>query len=65
MIELKVDDMTCGHCVGRVTRAVKDVDAAARVDIDLGKKQVRIDSAHGPEEFRAAIAEAGYTPQPA
>ena len=63
MIELQVNDMTCGHCVGRVTKAVKDVDAAARVNIDLDRKHVSIDSAHGPEEFQAAIAEAGYTPK--
>jgi len=65
MIELQVNDMTCGHCVGRVTKAVKDVDAAATVNIDLGKKHVSIDSGHGLAEFAAAITEAGYTPQPA
>jgi copper chaperone len=65
MIEFQVGDMTCGHCVGRVTKAVKDVDAAATVNIDLDKKRVSIDSGHGPEEFQAAIAEAGYTPKAA
>ena len=62
MLEFKVNDMTCGHCVGRVTKAVKDVDAAAKLDINLEQKSVRIASAHGAEEFSAAIAEAGYTP---
>jgi len=65
MIELKVNDMTCGHCVGRVTQAVKDIDGAAQVDINLERKSVHIDSSHAAGEFEAAIRQAGYTPQPA
>jgi copper chaperone len=62
MIEFTVDDMTCGHCASTITRAVKDVDAASRCEIDLAGKKVRIESAHSAGEFRAAIEEAGYTP---
>jgi len=65
MIELKVQDMTCGHCVGRVTKAVKAVDEAATVDINLESKRVSIGSSHGTAEFQDAIREAGYSPQPA
>ena len=65
MIELQVPDMTCGHCAGRVTKAVKAIDDTATVDVDLASKQVRIGSTHGAAEFSAAIREAGYTPQPA
>jgi copper chaperone len=62
MIEFTVNDMTCGHCASTITRAVKEVDAASRCEIDLGAHKVRIQSSHGAEEFRAAIEEAGYTP---
>lgn len=62
MIEFTVNDMTCGHCASTITRAVKEVDAAGRCEIDLAAKRVRIESSHGAEEFREAIAEAGYTP---
>jgi copper chaperone len=65
MIEYQVSDMTCGHCVSRVTRAVKEVDGNAKVDINLDNKRVRIDSALDGREFAEAIREAGYTPQPA
>jgi copper chaperone len=54
--------MTCGHCASTITRAVKDVDAASRCEIDLGNKKVRIESAQPAEDFKAAIEEAGYTP---
>lgn len=62
MIELSVNDMTCGHCASTITRAVKDVDAAGQVEIDLAAKRVRIASERPAEEFVAAIEEAGYTP---
>jgi len=65
MIEFAVNDMTCGHCVSSVTKAVKEADAAARCEIDLGTKRVRITSEQPGEAFRAAIEEAGFTPLPA
>jgi copper chaperone len=64
MIQFQVGDMTCGHCVARITQAVKDVDGAARIDVNLDTKRVSIESAHAAGEFSAAISEAGYTPQP-
>ena len=65
MIEFTVNDMTCGHCVSTITKAVKGVDAAGKVEIDLAAHRVRIDSAHEAAEFREAISEAGFTPVPA
>ena len=65
MIEFTVNDMTCGHCASSITKAVKEVDAEARCEIDLEAKKVRIQSGRGAEEFQAAIDDAGYTPVPA
>jgi len=64
MIEFNVNDMTCGHCASTITRAVKDVDAAGRCEVDLAAKRVKIESDHAADEFRAAIEEAGFTPVP-
>ena len=60
MYELTVEGMSCGHCVGRVTKSVQGVDAAAKVEIDLPTKKVRIDSGADLERIAAAIDEAGY-----
>ena len=60
MYELTVEGMSCGHCVGRVTKSVQGVDAAAKVEIDLPTKKVRIDSGADLERITAAIDEAGY-----
>jgi Cu+-exporting ATPase len=60
MYELTVADMTCKHCVGRVTAAVHAVDPAATVNIDLASGKVRIDSAADLAPLAAAIDGAGY-----
>jgi copper chaperone len=61
-MELEVKDMTCGHCAGVITGAVKDIDAQAKVDIDVATKMVRIESAHAAGDLLSAIEDAGYTP---
>jgi Cu+-exporting ATPase len=58
--ELTVEGMSCGHCVGRVTKSVQDVDQQARVTVDLPTKKVSIDSSADLERIAAAIGEAGY-----
>lgn len=60
MYVLKVEGMTCGHCVSAVTRAVKDVDASAKVDIDLAQQKVEVVSNESLDEIKAAVVEAGY-----
>lgn len=60
MYQLTVEDMSCGHCVGRVTKAVQGIDETATVTIDLPTKRVRIDSDADLERIVAAIDAAGY-----
>lgn len=62
MLEFTIEDMTCGHCVATITRAVKDAAPEATVDIDLGQHRVRIDDAPDPMRIEEAIRDAGYTP---
>lgn len=60
MYELKVEGMSCGHCVSAVTKSVQAVDAAARVEVDLAQQKVRVESGAELGAIRAAIADAGY-----
>lgn len=62
MYNFQVSDMTCSHCVATVKRAIKTVDGAAAVKIDLAGLAVRIESLKPAASFAAAIQEAGYTP---
>jgi copper chaperone len=65
MITFEVNDMTCGHCVSTITKALKGVDREAKVQIDLASHRVQIDPvAADADELADAIKEAGYTPVP-
>lgn len=66
MIAFQVNDMTCGHCVSTITKAVKEADKTAQVQIDLASHRVAIEPGEASaDELRDAIVEAGYTPVPA
>jgi copper chaperone len=60
MYQLQVEEMSCGHCVASVTRAVKAVDAQASVEVDLASRQVKVQSGAPLEAVKAAIADAGF-----
>jgi Cu+-exporting ATPase len=60
MYELTVEDMSCNHCVGRVTKSVQALDSDARVVIDLPTKKVTIDSKAELDRIAEAIDAAGY-----
>jgi copper chaperone CopZ len=60
--EFNVQDMTCGHCVARVTKALKEADPAAEVTIDLPARKVSVDGTGERDEYAEAIRAAGYTP---
>jgi copper chaperone len=63
MYQFNVSDMTCGHCVSAVTRAVKGVDSRASVEISLAEKRVTVRSSLPQQEIAEAIQDAGYTPR--
>ena len=65
MIAFEVQDMSCGHCVASITKAVQALDAQARIQIDLPRHlvQVQADKADATQ-IEAAIRDAGYTPVP-
>lgn len=60
---LIVSDMTCGHCVGTVRKALEEALPGAEISVDLDTHIVSFtgDRAKGQE----AIRDAGYTPEPA
>jgi len=63
-MKLLVKDMTCGHCVGVITEAIKALDKAAHINIDLNSKVVDIDTKKLDEDaVMDAIADEGYEPQ--
>lgn len=61
MLQLKVEGMSCGHCVKAVTKAVEAVSPGAQVDIDLAGGLVSVTGADNAPAISAAIEDAGYT----
>lgn len=57
-IVFSVPEMTCGHCVGSITKAFGESLPGVPVDVDLATKTVRVAA---PEAVaKAILAEAGY-----
>jgi len=62
MIEFQVPAISCGHCVRAVNEAVKEVDAQAKVDVNVETKKVQVESSADRAKLAAALTEAGYPP---
>lgn len=59
-LQLKVPTIACAACVDTVTKAVKSVDATAKVEVDRKTKMVTIETQQSEAEIKQAIADAGY-----
>lgn len=60
VLQLKVPKIVCGGCVNTVTKAIKDVDATAKVEINTKTKVVKIKTQQPEAEIKQAIATVGY-----
>lgn len=54
-----VPDMSCGHCVSSITKAIAQVAPDARVSCDLPNHQVTVENIDA-ETAQHAMQEAGY-----
>jgi len=60
---LKVEGMSCGHCVARVEKALESVEGVKDARVDLEKKEAQVD--YDPQntdigKMKEAVEEAGY-----
>jgi copper chaperone len=56
----QVQGMSCSHCVGAVTEAVKALDPQAEVKVDLASGRVEVQSQQDHAAIARAIEEEGY-----
>ncbi len=64
MVTFKVNDMTCGHCVSLINKAIKEADSNAKVEIKLDQHLVMVESDRVDTQMvQEAIIDAGYTPE--
>jgi copper chaperone len=65
MVTFEVNDMTCGHCVSSITKAVRAIDQGAQVTVDLATHRIQIEpTSSNRATLSDAIREAGYSPVP-
>ncbi len=64
-LTLKIDGMSCGHCVARVEKALKKLDGVHVHRVEIGAADLVYDPAKTPfAKIRKAIDDAGYTAHP-
>ena len=64
---LKIDGMTCGHCVQAVTQALEGTEGVnnAQVDLQAGRAQVEYEEGKtNPGNLAALVTDEGYTAEP-
>ncbi len=62
MITFQIPNMTCGGCARGVTAAIREADAAARVETDLAARTVAVESAATEAKLRTVLGAAGFAP---
>ena len=60
MLTLHVPDMSCGHCSGVITQALKVLDASAVIGFDMGKHLVQVNTTAAPDAVLTTVEAAGY-----
>ncbi|HHT11442.1 MAG TPA: cation transporter [Atribacter sp.] len=61
-MKLKIEGMSCQHCVARVQKALQEVPGVLAVSVDLKKGEADITVKDGvtPQSLISAIKNAGY-----
>ncbi len=60
MSKFNVPDMTCGHCMNAIEKAVGALDAAASLSFDLKARTVEVSSRLSEADLSALLDKEGY-----
>lgn len=61
-VNLKIEGMTCEHCVMRVKKAIGLLPGVSEANVDIGTARIRYDELKIREKaLREAVEKAGYT----
>jgi len=61
-VKLKIDGMSCQHCVMRIQKALQKVPGVSSVKVDLAKEEAEVttDRAVQVQDLISAVVDAGY-----
>ncbi|PNH89746.1 heavy-metal-associated domain-containing protein [Vibrio diazotrophicus] len=60
MIKFNVSEMTCGHCVSVISKAILSLQDDAKLDADLTNHTLSVTSELTADEIVEVLNEAGY-----
>jgi copper chaperone len=62
MATIKIDGMSCGHCVMAVTKALQKIEGIKNVQVSLDKGEASFDEEHSVDRnaVREAVKKAGF-----
>lgn len=60
-VKVKIDGMSCMHCVGRVKQALSGLAGVADANVEVGSASVKFDETKlKKEDIETAVKKAGY-----
>ncbi len=64
MVKLKIEGMSCNHCVMAVTKALEKVPGVEKVvEVSLERGEALVEGNPEPDRLVAAVEEEGYRAQ--
>lgn len=63
-MKFDVPEMSCGHCVETIEKAVASADPTASMQVDLNARTTEFSSTLSGDEIIQVLARAGYTALP-
>jgi copper chaperone len=60
MLKLKVEGMTCNHCVMAVKKALSRVPGVERAEVSLERGEALVEGKADPKALIQAVEEEGY-----
>jgi copper chaperone CopZ len=59
-VTLEISGMSCGHCVGRVTKALGALPGVKVGAVEVGQARLEAEDAVADDAFRKAIDDVGF-----
>ena len=60
MATVKINGMSCQHCVASVTKAIEDVNGVSQVSVDLDKGEATYNGDVREQDVKDAIVKIGF-----
>jgi copper chaperone len=60
MTTVKINGMSCQHCVASVTKAIQDISGVSQVSVDLDKGEATYEGDVSEQDVKDAIVKVGF-----